>query len=49
MGSLLVDSILDGDLLVVQAVAMLWGVLFIGIGLGADILANFYNPRLKKG
>ena len=32
MGTLLVQSIADGDLLVVQAVAMLCGVLFIAIG-----------------
>ena len=33
MGTLLVQSIADGDLLVVQAVAMLCGVLFIAIGM----------------
>ena len=49
MGTLLVQSIADGDLLVVQAVAMLCGVLFIGIGIAADILVTFYNPRLRNG
>ena len=49
MGTLLVQSIADGDLLVVQAVAMLCGVLFIGIGITADILVTFYNPRLRNG
>jgi peptide/nickel transport system permease protein len=49
MGSLLVESIGAGDLLVVQAVAMLCGVLFIGIGIVADMLVTVFNPRLRHG
>lgn len=49
MGTQLVQAIADGDLLVVQAVAMLCGVLFIGIGITADTLVTFYNPRLRNG
>lgn len=49
LGTLLVDSIGAGDLLVVQAVAMVFGVLFIGIGITADLLATLFNPRLRNG
>jgi peptide/nickel transport system permease protein len=49
LGSLLVQSIAAGDLLVVQAVAMVSGVLFIGIGVAADILVTVFNPRLRNG
>ena len=49
MGTLLVQSIADGDLLVVQTVAMLCGMLFIGIGMAADLLVTIYNPRLRNG
>jgi peptide/nickel transport system permease protein len=49
LGTLLVDSIGAGDLLVVQAVAMVFGVLFIGIGITADILVTLFNPRLRNG
>ncbi len=49
LGTLLVQSIAAGDLLVVQAVAMVSGVLFIGIGVAADILVTVFNPRLRNG
>ena len=49
MGTLLVESIASGDLIVVQAVAMACGVLFIGIGIAADILVTVFNPRLRNG
>jgi len=49
LGTLLVQSIGSGDLLVVQAVAMVSGVLFIGIGLIADLLVTVFNPRLRNG
>jgi peptide/nickel transport system permease protein len=48
MGTLLVESIGSGDLLVVQAVAMLCGVLFIGIGMAADIMVTVFNPRMRN-
>jgi peptide/nickel transport system permease protein len=48
LGVLLVQAIAAGDLLVVQAVAMVMGVLFIGIGMAADILAAVFNPRLRN-
>lgn len=48
LGTLLVQSIAAGDLLVVQAVAMVSGALFIAIGMAADILATVFNPRLRN-
>jgi peptide/nickel transport system permease protein len=48
MGTLLVQSIASGDLLVVQAVAMLCGALFIGIGMAADLLVVVFNPRMRN-
>jgi peptide/nickel transport system permease protein len=48
LGTLLVESIGAGDLLVVQAVAMVFGVLFIGIGITADIFVTVFNPRLRN-
>jgi peptide/nickel transport system permease protein len=48
LGTLLVESIGAGDLLVVQAVAMVCGILFIGIGITADILVTLFNPRLRN-
>jgi len=49
LGTLLVESIASGDLLVVQAVALVCGMLFIGIGITADILVTVFNPRLRNG
>jgi peptide/nickel transport system permease protein len=49
LGTLLVQSIACGDLLVVQAVAMVMGALFIAIGVAADILVTVFNPRLRNG
>ena len=49
LGTLLVESIGAGDLLVVQAVAMVCGILFIGIGMSADIIVTLLNPRLRNG
>lgn len=49
LGTLLVQSIASGDLLVVQAVAMVTGALFIGISVAADILVTVFNPRLRNG
>lgn len=47
LGSLLVQSIGTGDMITVQAIAMLTGAIFIGISLAADLLVIFFNPRLR--
>ncbi len=49
LGSLLVQSIAGGDLIMVQAVAILTGAMFICIGVAADLLVLLFNPRLRKG
>jgi peptide/nickel transport system permease protein len=49
LGTLLVQSIAAGDLITVQAVAVITGALFIGISLVADLLVTIANPRLRNG
>ncbi|HJW74120.1 MAG TPA: ABC transporter permease, partial [Thermoleophilia bacterium] len=49
LGSLLVQSIAGGDLIMVQAVAVLTGAMFICIGVAADLLVIAFNPRLRRG
>jgi peptide/nickel transport system permease protein len=49
LGSLLVQSIAGGDLIMVQAVAVLTGAMFICIGVAADLLVLVLNPRLRQG
>lgn len=49
LGNLLVQSIAQGNIAVLQAVAVLTGALFICIGLAADALARVFNPRLRSG
>ncbi len=49
LGSLLVQSIAGGDLIMVQAVAVLTGAMFICIGMAADLLVLVLNPRLRRG
>jgi peptide/nickel transport system permease protein len=49
IGQLLVAAIGSGDLISVQAIAMLTGVLFITISLAADLLVLVFNPRLRRG
>jgi peptide/nickel transport system permease protein len=49
LGTLLVQSIAAGDLITVQAVAVITGALFIGISLVADMVVTILNPRLRNG
>jgi peptide/nickel transport system permease protein len=49
LGTLLVQSIAAGDLITVQAVAVITGALFIAISLVADMLVTLFNPRLRNG
>jgi peptide/nickel transport system permease protein len=48
MGQLLVGSISNGDLISVEAIAMLTGILFVGLNFVADLLVVFLNPRLRS-
>jgi peptide/nickel transport system permease protein len=48
LGALLVDAIEAGDLISVQAIAILTGVMFITISLAADLFVLALNPRLRR-
>jgi peptide/nickel transport system permease protein len=47
IGQLLVQAIGGGDVITVQAIALVMGAMFIGISLAADLLAVYFNPRLR--
>ena len=47
IGQLLVQAIVGGDVITVQAIALVMGAMFIGISLAADLLAVYFNPRLR--
>ena len=47
LGTLLVESIGTGDVIMVQTIAVLTGALFIGISLAADLVVTASNPRLR--
>jgi peptide/nickel transport system permease protein len=47
LGSLLVYAVNSGDVISVQAIAMVTGAAFIGISLVADMLVVVLNPRLR--
>jgi peptide/nickel transport system permease protein len=47
IGQALVQAIGAGDVITVQAIALVMGAMFIAISLGADLLAVYFNPRLR--
>ncbi len=47
IGRLMIDSISDRDLPVVQAVALILALVYVGVNLTADILTMVANPRLR--
>lgn len=47
IGSLFVEAIGAGDTVMVLAIAVVMGAMFIAISLVADMLAVYFNPRLK--
>ncbi len=47
LGRLAVDAVADQDLPLVQAIALLFGVIYVLTNLGADLLALALNPRLR--
>jgi peptide/nickel transport system permease protein len=47
IGKLLVDSVLGGDIPVVQAIALIVGLGFVTLNLAADLLLVAMNPRLR--
>ena len=47
LGRMMVDAISDRDLPVVQAIALVVAVVYVGVNLVADILTTVANPRLR--
>jgi peptide/nickel transport system permease protein len=47
IGQALVQAIGGGDVITVQAIAIVMGVMFITISFAADLLAVYFNPRLR--
>jgi peptide/nickel transport system permease protein len=47
IGQALVQAIGAGDVITVQAIALVMGSMFICISLAADVLAVYFNPRLR--
>jgi peptide/nickel transport system permease protein len=47
IGQALVAAIGAGDVITVQAIAIVMGAMFILISLAADLLAVYFNPRLR--
>ncbi len=47
MGRMMIDSISDRDLPVVQALALIVASVYVGVNLSADILTMIANPRLR--
>ena len=48
LGNLLVNAIQSGDLITVQAIALLTGTMFVLISLAADLVVLLLNPRLRR-
>jgi peptide/nickel transport system permease protein len=46
-GVIVVQAIGAGDVITVKAIALVMGAMFIAISLGADLLAVYFNPRLR--
>jgi peptide/nickel transport system permease protein len=47
LGRLMVDAISERDLRVVQAIALILAVVYVGVNLAADLLTLALNPRLR--
>lgn len=47
LGRLMIDAISDRDLPVVQAIALILALIYVGVNLLADVLTMIANPRLR--
>ena len=47
LGRLVIESISDRDLPVVQALALILALIYVGVNLIADLLTLVVNPRLR--
>lgn len=48
LGRALVDSVSLRDVPMIQAIALLWAVMYAFFNLGADLLTTFLDPRLRS-
>ena len=48
IGQLLVDSVLSGDIPIVQVVTIIVGIAFVSLNITADLLMLALDPRLRK-
>ncbi len=47
LGRLMIDAISDRDLPVVQAIALILALIYVGVNLLADLMTMIANPRLR--
>jgi len=47
LGRLMINAITDRDLQLVQAIALIVAVIYVGVNLAADIVTLLLNPRLR--
>ena len=47
LGRLMINAITDRDLQLVQAIALIVAVIYVGVNLAADIASLLLNPRLR--
>jgi peptide/nickel transport system permease protein len=47
LGHYMVDAISDRDLPVVQAIALIVAIVYVGVNLAADLFGLLLNPRLR--
>ena len=47
LGRELVDSVSFRDLPMIQAIALLWAVMYVFFSLGADLMTAILDPRLR--
>ena len=47
LGRMMIDSISDRDLPVVQAIALILATVYVSVNLTADLLTMIANPRLR--
>ena len=47
LGRMAVNAVADRDLPLVQAITLIFGLIYVGMTLTADLLAMALNPRLR--
>lgn len=49
VGNMAIDAVINRDLPLIQGLVLVFGLLFIGVNLGVDLLVAAFNPRLRHG